>query len=568
MKILLCNIAVRKKPDPFPPVACTCLMNALKRSGYQSVFYDIDARRPSPEELFVYFKREQFDLVGISAVVSTGYKYTKNLAGIIKNACPTTKIILGGNLAVAYKVVLRKCQIDLCVIGEGERVLLNLVKYLDKYGSFEPAREELFKIKGVVFLDSRGTCKFTGNDELISSDEIEEPDYKILDEFSIISQYIQDPLTRADFVIDPRTHEAKRRGKKMATIFTSKGCVNACTFCHRWVKGYRVIPIDKVISTMKYLIDKYSVGFFCISDECFGEDKEWLEQFIGQLKPLDILFQVSGARVSIIRKDPTILKRLKEVGLTALYFGIESGSDKMLKVMEKNVSKVENIEAMKICSEAGIFTIIQLVIGLPGENDFTISETIDFIKKATGELPSLPLVVVNYLQALPGTPCYEFLRYNGLLGKTIEDEEGYLLRVSDIDAGEFRQYLNVSEESLPKVKLWRTKIYFLPMIHWLKSHGWRFPSRQNYKLRDNPGSRVSIKALFKEYLKTNIWLYRIIDICGEWFWGVILTLDIFSIYGIRKALLILLGIKKDEGRVQFKIKGKTLREIVKMNEYS
>ena len=345
MKILLCNIAIRNKPDSFPPIACTSLFNVLKRNGYDPIFYDIDQKRPSPEELFVYFKKEQFDLVGISAVVSTGYKYAKNLASIIKNACPSTKIILGGNLAAAYEVVLRKCQIDSCVIGEGERVLLNLVKHLDKYGNFNSHSEELFKIKGVAFLDSRGICRFTGCDEPISRDEIEEPDYKVLNRFSIISQYIQDPLTRTDFVIDPRTHEAKRREKKMATIFTSKGCINACSFCHRWVRGYRVVPLEKVISTIKYLIDVYNVGFFCISDECFGEEKQWLEQFIAQVKPLDILFQIGGARVSLVKKDPTIMRRLKEVGLTAIYFGIESGSDKMFKIMEKNATKADNFEA-------------------------------------------------------------------------------------------------------------------------------------------------------------------------------------------------------------------------------
>jgi radical SAM superfamily enzyme YgiQ (UPF0313 family) len=568
MKILLSNIAIRNKPDPFPPVACTSLLNVLKRNGYDPIFFDIDAKRPSPEELFDFFKKEKFDLVGISAVVSTGYQYTKNLASIIKNACPDTKIILGGNLAAAYKIVLRKCPIDLCVIGEGERVLLNLVRYLDKYRTFKPPREELLKIKGVVFLDSQGACKFTGHEELICQDEIEEPDYELLNRFSVISQYIYDPLTRADIVSDPRTYETKRRSKKLATIFTSKGCINSCTFCHRWIKGYRVIPLEKVISTMKYLIDKYNVGFFCISDECFGEDRQWLEQFIAQVKPLDILFQIGGARVSLVKKDPTIMWRLKDAGLTAIYFGIESGSDKILKVMEKNASKAENIEAIKKCSEADIFTVIQLVIGMPGENDFTISETIEFIKKATEELPFPPLVAVNYLQALPGTSCYEFLRHNGLLGKTIEDEEQYLLRISDINAGEFRQYLNVSEGSLPKVKLWRIKIHFLPMIHWLKLHRWKLPDRQDRRFRDGSDIRVSIKALFKENLKNNIWIYRIIDICGERFWKAIFTINRFSIYGIRKTSLILLGIKNDEERVQFKIQAESLREFTKINECS
>ncbi len=565
MKILLCNIAIRNKPDPFPPVACTSLLNVLKKNGYDPVFYDIDAKRPSFDELSEFFKKERFALVGISAVVSTGYKYVKRLSSVIKNACPATKIILGGNLAAAYEVILRKCPIDLCVIGEGEKVLLNLVNYLDKYGDFKPPREELSKIKGVVFLDSQSICKFTGHEDLIIRDEIEEPDYELLDRTSVISQYIQGPLTRSDFVCDPRTHEAKRRGKKMATIFTEKGCINTCTFCHRWIRGYRVIPLEKVISTIKHLIDKYNVGFFCISDECFGEDRQWLEQFIALVKPLDVLFQIGGARVSLIRKDPTIMCRLKGAGLTAVYFGIESGSDKILKIMEKNATKAENLEAITKCGEAGIYTVIQLVIGMPGENDRTINETIDFIKNATGELPYPPLVAINYLQALPGTPCYEFLRHKGLLGNTVENEEEYLLRVSDMNASDFRQYINVSEEPLSKVKLWRIKIYFLPVIYWLKLHGWKFPAGKNPALQDNRKPRGEDELHLKKLLKDSVILYRIIDRLGEWFWKAVLTINRFSVYGMRKASLILLGLAQEDDRQQFRIAAKTLREILKTN---
>lgn len=561
MKILLCNIAIRNKPDPFPPVACTSLFNVLKRNGYDPVFYDIDAKRPSPEELFVYFKKEQFDLVGISAVVSTGYKNAKNLAGIIKNACSSTKIILGGNLAAAYEVVLRKCQVDLCVIGEGERVLLNLVKYLDKYENFKPSREELFKIKGVAFLDSQGTCRFTGYDELISKDEIEEPDYEVLNNFSIISQYIQDPLTRADFASDPRTHEVKRQGKMMATIFTSKGCVNTCTFCHRWVKGYRVIPIDKVISTMKSLIDNYNVGFFCISDECFVEDQQWLKKFIESIKPMDILFQIGGARVSIVKKDPMILKRLKEAGLTAIYFGIESGSDKMLNMMGKNATKADNWGAIKKCAEAEIYSVIQLVIGMPGENDQTIDETIDFLKKATEEQPHPPLVTVNFLQALPGTLCYEFLRQNGIIGDTAEDEERYLLKVSDVNAGEFKHYHNVSEETLPKVLLWKQKINFLVTKHWLKLHKWKFPTNQNFGSPHVCIAGGDFSLRLKKCLKENVAIYKVIDIFGENFWKAALLISRCSVCGIIKGLLISFGFEKEENRKRFRVEPNMFRGL-------
>ena len=563
-KILLCNIPLRPKADTFPPVACTSLCNVLIRAGYNPLFYNIDVERPSPEKLSEFFKVEQFDIVGISAVCSTGYRYTKDLANLIKKFSPQTQIILGGNLAAAYEVILRKCQVDVCVIGEGEKVLLSLVKYWRKYGHFKPSKQELYEIKGIAFLDYEGVCRFTGQEKIIDNDEIEQPDYELLDKFSDIDYYITNPRGKYDLVCDARFYETQRQGKKLATIFTSKGCVNRCAFCHRWIKGYRIIPVEKVMTTFRHLINKYNVGFFRISVECFGENKQWLEEFMELIKPLDVLFIIGGARVSIVKKDPTIIRRLREAGLTAIYFGMESGSDKILKIMEKNATPAENLKAAKICADAGVYTIVQLVIGMPGENEQTINETIEFAKKAIDNLSYFALVSINYLQALPGTACYEFLRYHGFLGKTIEDEEGYLLNVSDVNASDFKQYINVSEEPLAKVKLWRMKIGLLVRIHWLKQHRWKFPvalSNRN-KYCQNKNVQRNIVSRIKSFLRFKTTTYRAIDLMGESFWKILLFGNRYSLYGIKKAFLITFGLIREEDRSPFKIEGKPLRKIL------
>ncbi|MFC1644301.1 B12-binding domain-containing radical SAM protein [Candidatus Omnitrophota bacterium] len=563
-KILLCNIALRDKADTFPPVACTTLCNILLKEGYDTRFYDIDAQRPSFEELSSFFSHERFGIVGISAVASTGYQYTKNLASIIKKYSPQTQIILGGNLASACEVILRKCDIDVCVIGEGEKVLLNLVRHWEEYGSFKPGNRQLGRIRGIAFLAPDGTCRITGHEKPINGDEIEQPDYELLGRFSGIEQYILDPMTRWDFAEDTRSYEAHRKGKKMATIFTSKGCVNRCTFCHRWVKGYRVISVGKVITAMKHLMDEYNVGFFCISVECFGENKQWVEKFIEEVGSLDILFQIAGARVSIIKKDSSIIRRLKEVGLTVIRFGMESGSDKILTIMEKNANRAQNLMAARVYSEAGVRTTIQLVIGMPGENEQTINETIEFVKEATGDLPYPSLLSINYLQSLPGTPCYEFLRSRGLIGGTIEDEERYLLDVSDINASEFEQYVNVSEEPLSKVRSWRMKINLLTRIHWLKRHGWRFPADQIK--REGHLKRKKEKSVFslRLFLKSRMITYRIIDLMGEFFWKIVVFGNCCSLRGLRKALLITFGLVKEEDRSPFKIGADPLRKILQI----
>ena len=307
IRILFCNVPIRKEPSNFPPVACTTLCNVLIKAGYFVYFYDIDLKRPFLSEIIQFIKSEKFDVVAISAVVSTSYKYVKEMTNKIKEVFPKMKIILGGNLAASYEIVLRKCGVDVCAIGEGDKSILNIADFLNGNGDINDY-DKISKIKGIVFLDAKGKCHFTGYEQLISIDQIQQPDYEFLEKYSDINQYIQDPLSRYDFAYDKRSYELKRRNKKLATIFASRGCVNRCTFCHRWIPRYRVIPAKRVVDYMNHLIDRYNVGFFCIADESFGENRRWLDEFIDMVKPLNVLFQVDGARVSIVRKDPSVIK--------------------------------------------------------------------------------------------------------------------------------------------------------------------------------------------------------------------------------------------------------------------
>lgn len=269
----------------------------------------------------------------------------------------------------------------------------------------------------------------------LSVEELLDPDFSILERYSKLALFVHDSL-RVDFARDPRTHEPHRRGQKMATLLSTKGCVARCTFCHRWEKGYRAFPVDKVIQRIKFLKDKYNVGFFVFGDENFASDRRQVEELIRQIKPLDILYEVGGVRVRSVDLD--LLKRLRDSGCVSAHYGMETGSPRILKVMEKNAILEQNINAARWTYEAGLFTIYQLVLAMPGETHNTIAETIEFVKRVTEYLDEPPRrrLSINFIQALPGTPVYEYARAKGLIGPTLEDEERYLIQVSDVNVGE------------------------------------------------------------------------------------------------------------------------------------
>ena len=132
----------------------------------------------------------------------------------------------------------------------------------------------------------------------------------------------------------------------------------------------------------------------------------------------------------------------------------------MLDVMQKNATVEINSNALKWTSQAGLDTVLQIVIAMPGECDKTIHETRDFIiehinyLRCINGLPSNSLSI-NYAQSLPGTALYEYALQSGIIERTLDGEEKYLLKISDIDAYSTDHFVNYTHQPLLKVLMWR-----------------------------------------------------------------------------------------------------------------
>jgi radical SAM superfamily enzyme YgiQ (UPF0313 family) len=256
----------------------------------------------------------------------------------------------------------------------------------------------------------------------------------------------------------------------MATVVSAKGCVARCTFCHRWDKGFRQIPPEHVIRRIKYLMDRYNVGFIQFGDENFGSDRRATEELIRLIKPLDLLWVVAGVRARSV--DPDLLKRMNDAGCSGLYYGFETGSPDMLKVMEKNLELHHNFDAARWTYEAGLHTCYQIILAMPGETSKTVRETTDMLKQITDFLPEPPYnyLSVNYIQALPGTPVYEYARTAGLIGQGLDGEEKYLEVISDIDAADDTKFLNFTKYPYLVVRSWRIRLLYEVTAHWYRRH--------------------------------------------------------------------------------------------------
>ncbi|PCI40931.1 MAG: radical SAM protein [Rhodospirillaceae bacterium] len=469
MNIMMVTTPIRPVPTSFPPMGSLSIVKYLRTQGLDVEFYNIDANRPTYEDAVQHIIDANPDVLGISSVVSTAYSYTKQLSLDVKAALPNTLIVVGGNLAASAEIILQRTGTDICVIGEGEKAFFDICKRAETTSVVA----DFADIHGATLLDEHGHMVEAGFAQSLPKSEVYNYDYADLEETSDMSVFFMDAFDENGvfpwFEKDTRAFEKHRKDKKVTIIPGSKGCVARCTFCHRWDKGIRYIPVDQVIERIKEVMEKYNVGFLGFGDENFGTDSRWLKEFCEKVKELDVLWHVGGMRVNCITPDEITM--MKDAGCCSINYGMETGSPDILQVMEKKTKIEDNRNAMRWTVGAKIQTVVQLVLGMPGESTRTAVESAEFCKYAlTLDKSQNPNdLSINYAQALPGTPLYEYARHLGLIGDDLDSEEEYLELISDKNASDATH--NFTDAPRLVCFLWRPRIRLEVLGAYVKKFG-------------------------------------------------------------------------------------------------
>ncbi len=449
-----------------PKIAIVSLIKWMRREGFDDKdvdYYDADMLLPSDEELDAYFRRYRPEIVGLSAVVSTCYAQVKRISSILRKSCPDAWIVMGGSLSAASNLVLNKTDVDICVVGDGEIAWVEFLRYAERNGR-QFVYSELDNIRGLAYLDEKKTLKFSGYGKSIPGELNPFPDYEILasgvkarpQEFD---NYFRKGLGSPYFLIDKRSFEPHRR-PMLAQMWTSKGCVARCTFCQRSTKGYRVLGQESLDEHLQELASKFDVGYIHILDENFGSDRAYAYEVARTMKKHDMLWIASGVRVTSVEYDD--IKFFKENGCVSLKFGVESGSQKILDLMEKKFTVERVFSTLKHCADLDLYSPMAVMVGMPGESLQTAEETGKFLGKMSymqGVSPVYQGIAVFYALPLCGTPLYVYGQQVGVIGNTPDEEEIYLLSVSGSGATKYN-YINLNGSKIKDVIWWDWLVRF------------------------------------------------------------------------------------------------------------
>jgi radical SAM superfamily enzyme YgiQ (UPF0313 family) len=180
----------------------------------------------------------------------------------------------------------------------------------------------------------------------------------------------------------------------------------------------RFRSIDNIIEEIQTLIKKYNVRHFDFQDELFTLNDKRVIEFCDRIlkEKIKISWRCLG-RANLAKLD--VLKKMKKAGCHWIGYGIESGSPKMLEVMDKKINIKQAKKAIELTRQAGITPSATFIVGMPGETKETIKETVKFCKEA--QIFNTLFFVVPY----PGTFLYSELKNKN----QIDDEEKFVLKM-------------------------------------------------------------------------------------------------------------------------------------------
>lgn len=351
--------------DVVPPLGLAYIASVLKKAGHHVTFVDgvgeaLDryGRAPGYEGLLIHglsndevLARIDPDahVIGVTSMFSNQWLFIRDLLTAIRAKYPEKLVIMGGeHVTACADYIIESCQaVDVCVLGEGEETVVDLV---DAYRSGRPLGE----VGGIVFRDGGKVVRTPRRGRIRAIDEIPEPDWSIVP----IERYIENGVTYG-----------ANLGRSIP-LLASRGCPFQCTFCsspQMWTTLWSARKPELVVAEMRKYKARYNVTNFDFYDLTAIVRKQWIADFCNLLikEELNVTWQLaSGTRSEAI--DSEITPLLYKAGCRLVIYAPESGSPDELKRIKKKVKLGRMISSMHDAHRAGIETKANMIFGMLG----------------------------------------------------------------------------------------------------------------------------------------------------------------------------------------------------------
>lgn len=363
---------------PDMPIGLLYVAAAVEKAGYDLRVLDLNR-----QELV---DLTEFDVVCFS-MLPLARKNTWEMIEELKVKKPEIKIVLGGVFPSSMPIyLLNAYPIDAIVVGEGEETMVDLLNHW-KEG------KEIKDVKGIA-TKKYGLHK---KRELMDINKLGFPawHYSNVDWFEMVFAVNHPNFECNGYILN---------NEKMIMLSASRGCPNfikPCSFCDSprfWQYRYRIRDSKLVLDEVETIYKRYGVRVFSFNDDAFPVSKKQCMEFCQGLKERELrIAWKSDTRADVI--DMEMAKAMKESGCFMVALGVESGSNKILNNIHKNLDLNKARETIKTLKKVGIIAYVLLMVGNVGETEETIMETKKFLEETRPDI----FTWVQGVMICPGT---------------------------------------------------------------------------------------------------------------------------------------------------------------------
>lgn len=355
---------------------------------------------------------------------------TKLVINELKSELPDAFYVCGGVHSTAVPIeTLKALNVDCVVMGEGEYTIKELCET-------ELSESKLKGVRGIAYRYN-GKIRMNESRELIENlDELPFPARRLLD----FDRYLVYDLIRGTY-----------RGKH-TTIIASRGCPYRCIYCSSHLifgRKVRRRSADSVLDEVEYLIENYGIKGVWFVDDTFTIGKNWVLNFCKRIRERKLRFEWGcQARVNTVSEE--MLKAMKKAGCIQLDFGVESGSNKVLKVLKKDIDTDTIKGAFKLARRCGLRTLATFMVGNPEETKEDIEKTYKLAKEISADYTEF-----FFTTPYPGTELFKMATENNWIDKSLDFSKVWSIRQVNWEDKKIEQpimKINFSKEELVQIR--------------------------------------------------------------------------------------------------------------------
>lgn len=374
-----------------PPHAYLCLGSVLEKAGFRVTVLDQRVEASFATCLKAYLEDTTPLFVGVSSMTGSQIASGLSICRHIKREHPNIPLVWGGvHPTLLPRQTVQDRSVDIVVKNEGEQTCLELATACRD-------GQPLDSVRGIVY-EKDGRVRETEDRAFIDLNAYPPPDWSLVD----VEEYIV----------------ADNQHQRRLDLYTSRGCPFNCGFCYNPAfnrRQWRARSSDSVLEEISWLVSNHRVQHIWFADDNFMVSRSRVLEICNGIAQNQMSLTLTGsARPEYICGDHELMNSLVQAGFKQIYMGAESGSERILDLINRGNTRLHCLQAAQICQEYGVTPIFSFMVGFPGESKDEVLATLDFAKQLKSVNKNAVITDFKVYTPYPGTSLYDLALQQGL----------------------------------------------------------------------------------------------------------------------------------------------------------